>query len=265
MTMIERYRGRLLAVCAAALGGCTTYLNANVTAFQNWQGSDRDRTYTFERMPGQENDLEQDAYEGLVDRELSTYGFRRVGTPGQTGSGADPGADLRTGTGTSTSSISTKPDAHGATARYGVSLTYGQRDTVAYSPQVLDYGGWGFGGPWGGRGAWGRRGGGGAFGVGWGAPVVDMPYAASASQLTIRIRERPSGREVYKVSARHDGEQIALPAVMPYLVRSALFDFPMPNGTSREVSLPLGKGGTARATNELALPAARAASAGPVF
>lgn len=233
--MIERYHGRLLAVFVATLGGCTTYMSANVTAFQDWQGSDRDRTYAFERAPAQENDLEQVAYEGLVDRELSTYGFQRVGPPGQADGSAPRGAA-------------------GATARYGVSLSYGQRDTVAFAPQVLDYGGLGlgFGGAWGGRGAWGG-GRGGAFGAGWGgwgAPVVDLPYAASASQLTIRIRERASGREVYKVSARHDGEQTALPAVMPYLVRSALFDFPMPNGTSREVRLPLGKR-VARAPNEV--------------
>ncbi|MGI4860362.1 MAG: DUF4136 domain-containing protein [Janthinobacterium lividum] len=235
--MIERCRGRLLAVFVATLGGCTTYLSANVTAFQDWQGSDRDRTYAFERTTAQENDLEQVAYEGLVDRELSTYGFQRVEAPGR----ADGGAIRDTAEGTA-----------GATARYGVSLTYGQRDTVAFAPQVLDYGGWGFGGAWGGRGGWGG-GRGAAFGAGWGgwgAPVVDMPYAASASQLTIRIRERASGREVYKVSARHDGEQTALPAVMPYLVRSALFDFPMPNGTSREVRLPLGKR-DARVPNEV--------------
>lgn len=230
--LIEHYRGRLMAVFVAALSGCTTYLSANVTAFQDWQGSDRDRTYTFERTPAQENDLEQTAYEGLVDRELSTYGFRRVGSSGQAGQSGD----------------ATTGGVDGKAAHYGVSLTYAQRDTVAYAPQFLDYGGWGFNGPRGGRGAWGGRGG--AFGAGWGGPVVDMPYAASASQLTLRIRERSSGREVYKVSARHDGEQTALPAVMPYLVRSALFDFPMPNGTSREVSVPLDRRG-ARASNEV--------------
>ncbi|MCY0388660.1 DUF4136 domain-containing protein [Robbsia sp. Bb-Pol-6] len=236
---IERCRGRLLAVVTIALSGCANYLSANVTAFQDWQGSDRDRTYTFERTPAQENDLEQAAYEGLVDRELSTYGFRRVAPPPEQ-TGAKGGAGGTGGT--------------GAAAHYGVSLTYGQRDTVAYAPQFLDYGGWGFGGPWGGgRGAWAGRGG--AFGAGWGtAPIVDVPYAASASQLTLRIRERPSGREVYKVSVRYDGERTALPVVMPYLVRGALFDFPMPNGTSREVRIPLGKR-HASATNEVALPA----------
>lgn len=233
MNMIEHCRGRLLAVCAVALcgslGGCASYVSANVTAFQDWQGSDRDRTYTFARAPAQRNDLEQTAYEGLVERELATYGFRRVAEP-EAPRGDPAGA----------------PAAGDApTARYDVGLAYEQRDTVASTPQFLDYGGWGVGGRWAGRGAWGGRG---AFGPvpGW-APIVDVPYAASASQLTIRIRERPSGREVYKVSARHDGERAPLMTVMPYLVRSALADFPMPNGTSREVRIPLDRHGMAGA------------------
>ncbi len=206
-----RIRSMLVAVVAVALTGCASYVSSNVTAFQDWQGSDRERTYTFDRGPEQQNDLEEQAYEQLVSQELSLYGFQP--TPA-------------------------------ARAHYAVNLAYGQRDTTGYMPQVAygyDYGGFGGWGPgWGG--GWGRHG----WGPDpWGAPpqVVNVPYAAFASMLMIRIKDLQSGREVYKVSVRHVGEQVPLPVVMPYLVRSALFTFPMENGATREVKLPVDKNG----------------------
>lgn len=209
-------RSGLVAVVAVALTGCASYVSSNVTAFQDWHGSDRERTYMFDRGPEQQNDLEEQAYERLVSQELSLYGFQL--TPA-------------------------------AQAHYAVNLAYGQRDTTGYVPQVAygygyGYGGFGgfgdFGPGWGG--GWGRRG----WGPGpWAPPpqVVNVPYAAFASMLMIRIKDLQSGREVYKVSVRHVGEQVPLPIVMPYLVRSALFTFPMENGATRDVKLPVDKNG----------------------
>lgn len=190
----------LLAVCGVALAtlsGCASYVTTNVTAFQDWHGSDRDLSYAFARSPAQQNDLEQQAYEQMVGEMLSTYGFK----------------------------LTPQGQAH-----YAISLAYGQRDSTAYAPQAI-YPGDAYG-PWGG---WGmpRRGWGPGWGPGWYAPpqIVEMPYAAYASQLTIRMTDRVSGHEVYKVTANHVGGQVPLPVVMPYLVNSALAHFPMSDGT----------------------------------
>lgn len=220
-------RAGCVALGAVLLTGCASYVTSSVTAFQDWNGSDRDRTYAFDHTPSQQNDLEQRAYEQLVDNELSTYGFKLTPI---------------------------------AQARYAVNIAFGQHETTGYAPQAAyGYGGWG--------GGWGRGGYGWGYGPWWGPPpIVDMPYPAYASQLTIRIQERASGREVYKVTARNVGDESALPRVMPYLVRSALFDFPMPNGTTRNVRVNVDKhaGGPAIGSNEVSATAvAQPAAAAP--
>jgi hypothetical protein len=232
------YIRRALLACVASgavmLTGCASYVSSNVTAFQDWKGSDSERSYVFERSPAQQNDLEQRAYERLVGNELSTYGFRLTNR---------------------------------AAAHYAVRLAYGQRETTGYAPQAVPlyaYGGWG--------GGWGR---GWGYGPWWGPPpIVDMPYAAVESQLVIRINDLASGQEVYKVTSRNVGDDPSLPRVMPYLVRSALFDFPMPNGTTRDIRINVDKQGSGPApltgSNEVpvaatAVPATPAMGAsGPV-
>ncbi len=190
-----------LVTAVALLGGCASYVTSNVTAFQDWRGSDAQRTYTFQADAAREDDLELRSYEKLVDETLSTYGFSQV----------------------------PKGKAH-----YAVTLAFGQRETTGYAPQAIYPGGpFGYDPIWRGRRGWG-------VGPYWGAPptIVNLPYAAGLSQLTIRINSLPDGKEVYKVTAQHVGDPTPLPIVMPYLVRSALFDFPMPNGTVRTVKLP---------------------------
>jgi hypothetical protein len=69
-------------------------------------------------------------------------------------------------------------------------------------------------------------------------PYVDQLYAIFMHGLTIRFTDRASGREVYKVTATTTGGSPSLVLAMPYLVRSALADFPLENGTTRVVRLP---------------------------
>jgi hypothetical protein len=68
-----------------------------------------------------------------------------------------------------------------------------------------------------------------------------------------RLTDRASGREVYKVSASNSGGESSLVRAMPYLIRSALTDFPLGNGTVRTVKIPLDKNGGA--SNETAVAA----------
>ncbi|WP_347554812.1 DUF4136 domain-containing protein [Robbsia sp. KACC 23696] len=199
----RRVAGAGVLTGVALLGGCASYVTSNVTAFQDWRGSDAQRTYAFQADPAHQNDLEQSTYQSLVAETLSTYGFSQVPR---------------------------------AQAHYAVSVAFAQRQTTGYAPQAIYPGGpfgFGYDPVWRGRRGWGP----GAY---WAAQptIVNLPYAASASELTIRIAALPDGKEVYKVTARHVGDQTPLPVVMPYLVRSALFDFPMPNGTVRDVKLP---------------------------
>jgi hypothetical protein len=72
---------------------------------------------------------------------------------------------------------------------------------------------------------------------------VDQSYPIFIHSLQIRMTERESGREVYKVTASNSGGESSLVRAMPYLVRSALADFPLGNGTVRTVKIPLDKTG----------------------
>jgi len=229
---------KLLAVGAAAatllLSGCASYVTTNVTAFQRWNGTDADKTYTFWRNAAQQNNLEQSAYEALVDNDLKTYGFKLV----------DP-----------------------AHAHYSVALDYDIRNqtTMVSQPVMVTAPAWrGYYGPW--------------YGpfppyapYGPVSVVYDTePYPLFVKSLTIRIFDNTQGKaQVYNVSASNAGPDGSLAAAMPYLVRSALFNFPMANGSAVQVNLPDGGNGT---PNERAiaaplsppnLPAPTAAPAAP--
>ena len=204
----------------ALLGGCTTYVQTQVAAFSDWSGTDATRTYAFARSAQQQNSIEQKTYEALAANELTTHSFRQV------------------------------PD---ASAHYRVELSYSihgdvvtVRQPVYYDPWPM-YGGW-YGRPYG----WGGYG---AFG-GWDmgpAGYADQSYPIFVHALQIRMTERDSGREVYKVTASNSGGESSLVRAMPYLIRSALADFPLGNGTVRTVKIPLDKNGGAN--NEAAVAA----------
>jgi len=197
----------------ALLGGCTTYVQTQVAAFSDWSGTDATRTYAFVRSAPQQNSIEQKTYEVLAANELATHSFKQV------------------------------PDAN---ARYLVELSYSirgdmvtVRQPVYYDPWPM-YGGW-YGRPYG----WGGYGGYGGWG-GWDmgpAGYVDQSYPIFVHALQIRMTERESGREVYKVTASNSGGESSLVRAMPYLIRSALADFPLGNGTVRTVKIPLDKTG----------------------
>lgn len=222
----------------ALLGGCTTYVQTQVAAFSDWSGSDATRTYAFARSAQQQNSIEQKTYEALAANELATHSFRQVPDP---------------------------------SAHYRVELSYSirgdmmtVRQPVYYDPWPM-YGGW-YGRPygWGGYGPWG----------GWDmgpAGYVDQSYPIFVHSLQIRMTERDSGREVYKVSASNSGGEASLVLAMPYLIRSALTDFPLGNGTVRTVKIPLDKNGGASneapvavGSNEKAIAPAPASAPAPV-
>ncbi|SAK59191.1 lipoprotein [Caballeronia catudaia] len=199
----------LLMLAALWLAGCTTYVQTQVTAFSDWSGSDTTRTYAFARQGEQQNSIEQTTYEALVANELSKYNFRQA------------------------------PDAG---ARYQVALAYSVRGDLITVRQPVYYDPWPMYGPYG-RPFWGPWGGWGGYGP-WGPTgYVDQSYPVYIHALQIRMTDRQTGREVYKVTAVNSTGDPSLYQAMPYLTRSALADFPLGNGTVRTVTLPVDKNG----------------------
>ena len=136
-------------------------------------------------------------------------------------------------------------------ARYLVGLAYGSRMDMVNVTQAMPNP---WPGPyWGAFNPWGP----------WGAfppTVVSQSVPLYSHVLGIRITRRADGHEVYNVRARTSGDEPSLVRVMPYLVRSALADFPLENGAVRTVRLPAGSGGVSNevAVGQAAGPAATA-------
>lgn len=210
-----------IAMATMLLSGCTTYVSTQVTAFSNWSGSDATRTYAFARTKEQQNSIEQATYEQLVANELDAYAFRQ---------------------------------APSASAHYLVGLAYDIRsDTVTVSQPVF------YGNPWPSP-FWRPIGPWGPYGP-FPPDYVTQSYPVFTHTLGIRITDRASGKEVYNVTARNTDEESSLVRAMPYLVRSALADFPLANGTVRTVRVRYDKR-AAVLTNEVPVPQRATAPAG---
>lgn len=76
----------------------------------------------------------------------------------------------------------------------------------------------------------------------WGPPVVqyqDRTTQLSRRELHLLISRYGDAKGLYDVRVNSRGQNPSLPAVMPYLVRSAFADFPGQSGVPRTIALQL--------------------------
>jgi len=202
---------RIISLCFAALmlllGGCATVIRSDVTAFNEWPADLPNKSYVFERTAAQENDLEYKNYESLVGAELQRLGFAQ--------------------------------SAGGAAPQLKVALKYdiASREVFASEPVVADPM-WGPYGPYG----WGRPGFYSPFyDPFWYGPQVvgqrTFNYQLFQRRLNITITSAINGKKLYDVTVTSEGKINSLPAVMPYLVRSAFTEFPGKSGVPHTVEL----------------------------
>ncbi|WP_454763398.1 DUF4136 domain-containing protein [Cupriavidus campinensis] len=202
------------ALGVLGLSGCASTITTEVTAFRQagWQ-NDVPRTYAFEHAPQppqppqQDGQLERQTYEQWLADALAGVGFEQ------------------------------KPAGQ---ARYLVSMDYGAAPGFVRVAETYYsdpwYGPWGpYWGPYGYRGY-------GPWGPGYWPPqtvVRDVPV--TFSNLRVYFRDAASGKRVYQVTARNTIEGGSLPAVMPYMIRSAFTEFPSESGRPRRVTLEVEK------------------------
>lgn len=193
------------ATLALLLGGCATVIRSDVTAFNEWPADLLDKSFVFEHTAAQNNDLEYRNYENLVRVELQRLGFAQ---------------------------------ADSAAAQLKVALDYdiAARDVHVVEPVVADPM-W-YGGPYG----WGRPGFYSPFyDPFWYGPQVvgqrEYNYQLFQRRLHIAIMRAGNGQKLYDVIVASEGKMNSLPAVMPYMVRSAFTDFPGKSGVPHQVEL----------------------------
>lgn len=219
-------------VGAVALSGCAN-LNTDVQAMNaggDWQG---ERTYTLARTPLQEASEDHTQYEASVRAELGKYGFAEVPvTDVPVAEEAVAGARVAdvpvAGTAVTKAPVANVP---GQGARYLLSIAYETR------PATIGVA----------AGGCARDGDKACAANNGGTPASFAWFGRRSYQhaLTLRFFDRSNGREVYKVSAiseDHDAEPLH---AIPYLVKSALAQFPFDGHPDWRVKLHTDEAGGA--------------------
>lgn len=203
---MRSWLGAALLSASAVLTGCGTIIKSDVTAFHEWPAALPDKSYVFERTKEQNDSLEYRSYENLVREELNRLGFAEA-----------PAA--------------TKP-----ALKASVSYSISGRDVREVYPVILNpYPHW-YGPAW--RGYYGPF-----YDPFWyGPPIVEhrvSDYTLFTRRLRIVLAQMADGRKLYETTVVSEGGNGSMPAIMPYLVRSAFADFPGPNGVPRRVELKM--------------------------
>lgn len=206
----------LLILFSTLLSGCASMITSEVTAFHEWSGSAQ-QTYRFDPTPLQANDLEYRSYENQLKTALLRVGLQEA---------TENNAEL-----TIKLSAKISPRDVRVIETVLVDSWYG---TPWYGPNFAYpyWSGWsGYGHP--------------LYGRNW--PSMPVPrdmerrYTVFQRELKITITNTKSGLAVFEVTVRSEGAESNLAKLVPYLIESALQDFPGKSGTPRVVTLPVKK------------------------
>ncbi len=200
-----------VVLCATSLlAGCASTFTARVTRFNQWPADTAGASYRF--TPADPlRALELQAYQHQVGAELQQIGLR--------------------------------PAEAGENARFTVDVQVEQREKQRQRHIPVYSDPWTYVPPW--RDAQGRP-----HGGQWVPDPLGSRYlgdrsvtqTVQASQLKLHIREvGPDGavRTVFEATAAHEGSEVDLVEVVPYLVRGTFQDFPGANGQVRRLSFDL--------------------------
>lgn len=65
----------LITACVLFCSGCASTITSQVTAFHEWPNDLKEKSFTIEAMPGQENDPEYKLYASMLREKLKSLGF----------------------------------------------------------------------------------------------------------------------------------------------------------------------------------------------
>lgn len=197
----------LVGLVLVLLSACANTLGVKVTRFNQWPADAAGASFRFTPAAPQRA-LELQAYQAQVGNALQAQGLR--------------------------------PAIAGETARFTVDvqaeLSEKQRKRLVpvYSDQWVYRPAW--------RDAQGRW-----YGGHWVPDPLGPRYVGDRSvtqtvqhsQLKLRITETATARTVFEATAVHEGSEVDLVEVVPYLVSSSFQDFPGANGQVRRLSFEL--------------------------
>ena len=201
-------------MCSLLLSGCATTFSSQVSTFHEWPATTQDKSYIFERAPGQENNPEHKLYEVILRNRLQSLGFREVSA------GATPTFKVELQYASTLREIQYSPLWHPMIYDPYWNLHFSRgiyRRHLIASPYAYPY-------------YWGWPG----YPRGWMDVSLRSTYL---HQLEIRITEMASAKKLadIKVSTEQLNPEIA--PYIPYMIESALKDFPGKNGSTVKVEM----------------------------
>ena len=189
-----------LALAAAALSGCAALrdLRSEVSTFSQWPAERKPGSYTFERLPSQQANAEQQQrLEDAARPAIAAAGF----TPAAAGAAADVTVQLGARVNVDDRSLYNDPFWwHGGLyrSRFGVGFGYGR-------------GGFGGFGPW-----------------GLSTPTYER-------EVAVLVRDGKTGTPLYETRASNDGGSPSINTLLSAMYEAALKDFPSGGSTPRVV------------------------------
>ena len=200
----------LLVAVVSLLCGCASTVRSNVTAFNEWPNELPDKTFVFERTKAQDQSLEYRSYENLVRSEVRRLGLVEADATHK------PALKMTVDYSVAVSDLRTIEPVYVDPYFYG---------SPFYYPPFYRRGFYGFG-----------------YDPFWFPPVVeyrDQTVQINRRQLHVLISRFVDGKSLYDVKVNSTGQNSSLPAVMPYLVKSAFADFPGPSGVTRTIDMKM--------------------------
>ncbi len=201
----NRLRAVFLLLVAVLAAGCQTYVSTDVTVFHQWPPGGAGRSYAFDPVAEQRGSLEYQAYADLIRQQLFGWGFAEKPVAQ---------AELLLVFHANVDNGKTVTDSH---------PEYVQRCTPVYNRRRDVY-----------------------------ENYCAQEYAGSSVESYVRYRHelslelrdgaaqrRNELRKLYEGRASADSGCPQLNAVMPYLVKALLREFPGSNGRSVVVNVPV--------------------------
>jgi len=212
------------AALALVLSGCASFNNLSneVSTWGLWPAERKPATYSFERLPSQQDHPErQQMLEDAARGALEAAGFRAAVDANDAEYLMQVGARVTS----NDPWIYNDPLFWRGGYRFGVGYGYG----MGYG-----YGRWGraWGPAW--SGAWGPWGPG-WYGYGYGYDG----WSNFEREVALLVRDRATGQLLYEARAHNNGPSTAIDPLLPAMFSAALKDFPVAGPNPRKVTVPI--------------------------
>ncbi|MFZ6770450.1 hypothetical protein ACO0LM_25625 [Undibacterium sp. Di26W] len=200
--------------CSVLLSGCATTFSSQVSVFHEWPAAATDKSYIFERAPGQENNPEHKLYEDMLRNRLQVLGFTEISA------GATPAMKVGMKYGTTLREIQYSPLWHPAIYDPFWNMHFSRgiyRYRLGYP---YPYWGWG------------------------GYPRYWTDFSLRATylhQLEIHIDGISPAKKLADIKVSSEQTELEISTFMPWMMDSALHGFPGKNGSTIEVEIKMDK------------------------